>query len=85
MFMFERKKDNTLTVSIVSSAIGATVGALATMFLIDPKNRKAVSSFVNHMLESTTQKGEEVIDMTSKALEKTNNRRTRQSEKETAE
>jgi hypothetical protein len=67
---FERKRDNTLTVSIVSSAIGATVGALATIFLIDPKNRKAVSAFVSHALDSTSKKGEEVIDMTSKAIEK---------------
>lgn len=79
MFMFERKKDNTLSVSIISSAIGATVGALATMFLIDPKNRKAVGSFVSHMLDTTSQKGEEVIDMTSKALEKTTGKRAARS------
>lgn len=82
MDLFGRKKDHSVTVGIVSSAIGAAVGAVTTMLLMDPKNRKAVSSFVNHMLETTTKKGEEVIDMTTKAVEKTSNRRSRSSDQE---
>lgn len=77
MDLFGRKKDHSVSIGIVSSAIGAAVGAVTTMLLMDPKNRKAVSSFVNHMLETTTKKGEEVIDMTTKTLEKNAKRKSR--------